>query len=444
MRRWRTVAAIAGLLACGICIGRVGQGQQQPGTLNSDALYQVSQMLQDARDEVRKHYYDVKLNGLDWDARYREYVAMLPKARNLGEGFRVVAAFLGGLHDSHVYFIPPDRQNRYDDGYQFALIGDKCFITQIRPNTDAAEKLHIGDEILTLDGYNINRDDYQDLRYFYRVLSPMPAAQLGLRSPEGAQRTVVVNHTVKTGKLLMDLTYEEGTTDLEDLIRRGENASHASRSRIVERGDVAIWKLQHFDLDMQEIEHFIGIARKHKSLILDVRGNGGGRTDTLKDIVGYLFDKDVKIADRVGRKESKPMIAKHHGNPFTGKLIVLVDSSSASASELLARVVQLEHRGTVIGDKTAGAVMESRIYADSRGVDVKIFYDFSVTDANLLMSDSKSLEKTGITPDELLLPTGADLAAGRDPVLARAAELAGASLEAAEAGKMFPYEWPPV
>jgi carboxyl-terminal processing protease len=439
----RKVALIAGLLAC--CVSAwVARGQRPAGTLDSDTLYQLSEMLQDAHDEVKKHYYDPRLNGLDWDARYKEYAAMVPKARNLGEGFRVIAAFMGGLKDSHVYFIPPDRQNRYDHGYQFTLIGDKCFINQIRPGSEAAEKLHIGDEIVTMDGFNINREDYQDLSYFYRVLSPMPAAQLALRSPDGTGRTVVVKHSVKKGKLMIDLTNNEGTTDLEDLVRRGENYSHASRSRIVERGDVAFWKLQHFDLDFQEVEHFIGIARKYKSLVLDLRGNGGGRTDTLKTIVGYLFDKEVKIADRVGRKESKPMIARHQGNPFSGKLIVLVDSNSASASELLARLVQLEHRGTVLGDRTAGAVMESRIYEDSRGVDVKFYYDFSVTDANLLMSDGKSLEKTGVTPDEIVLPTGADLAAGRDPVLARAAELAGARLEPAEAGKLFPYEWAPL
>ena len=138
------------------------------------------------------------------------------------------------------------------------------------------------------------------------------------------------------------------------------------------------------------------------------------------------------------------MIAQNHGQKFTGKLIVLVDSGSASAAELLARVVQLEHRGTVIGDRTAGAVMESIIYIEKQGFGTIILYGFSVTEANLIMSDGKSLEKTGVVPDQLLLPTAADLAAGRDPVLAHAAELAGMKLDPVEAGKLFPFEWPPL
>lgn len=61
-----------------------------------------------------------------------------------------------------------------------------------------------------------------------------------------------------------------------------------------------------------------------------------------------------------------------------------------------------------------------------------------VTDADLKMSDGKSLERTGVVPDEIKLPTGADIAARRDPVLAYAASLVGAKLDADKAGALFP------
>jgi hypothetical protein len=57
------------------------------------------------------------------------------------------------------------------------------------------------------------------------------------------------------------------------------------------------------------------------------------------------------------------------------------------------------------------------------------------------MTDGKSLEHTGVQPDELLLPTGAELAGREDKVLSRAVELAGAKLDPAKAGALFPVEW---
>jgi C-terminal processing protease CtpA/Prc len=74
-----------------------------------------------------------------------------------------------------------------------------------------------------------------------------------------------------------------------------------------------------------------------------------------------LFDREVKIGDLKRRKEVKPLLATTRGKEiFIGDLVVLVESESGSASEVLARVVQLEKRGRVIGDRTAGAVMRSK------------------------------------------------------------------------------------
>ena len=86
--------------------------------------------------------------------------------------------------------------------------------------------------------------------------------------------------------------------------------------------------------------------------------------------------------------------------------------------------------------------MEAIHYNYHIGFDRQVFYGASITCADLIMSDGKSLEKVGVTPDELVLASASDLADGRDPVIARAVELAGGKMNAEIAGKLFPFEWP--
>lgn len=421
--------------------GSVAIGAQQGKPLDSGAQSDIAAMLRDAHDEVKKNYYDPKLHNVDWDARYKQFSAAIPNAQSMGQGFQIVSSFLNGLKDSHTYFVPPERSNGFDPGYRLTMIGDGVFVTQLRPGSDAESKLHVGDQVLVLDGYRVTRASFHALNYFVNVLAPQPMIQLGLQAPDGSTRVVQVTPAVKRGKKMVDLSQGQ---DVYDIVRRMENEDHVTRDRIVERGDVVIWKMPTFDLDIDQVEKGFGVACKHKVLVLDLRGDGGGAESTLELMVGSLFDHDVTIASRQARKEMKPVIAKHHGQTFDGKLIVLVDAKSASASELLARVVQLEKRGTVIGDVSAGAVMEARHYHESVGIDTKLLFGFSITEANLIMSDGQSLENIGVKPDELMLPTPVDLAGGKDPVLAHAVEEAGGKLDPVEAAKIFPFEWLPL
>src|ERR1700730_17352498 len=75
------------------------------------------------------------------------------------------------------------------------------------------------------------------------------------------------------------------------------------------------------------------------------------------------------------RREMKPQVAKTRGDKtFKGQVVVLVDSRSASAAEIFARLLQLEKRGVVLGDHSAGAVMQSRNYPHEAGIDVVAFW----------------------------------------------------------------------
>jgi carboxyl-terminal processing protease len=414
---------------------------QQPKLNAFDSLI-AHDMLHDAYNDVKKNYYDPQYHGIDLDARYHQFEARLANASSLNGGMLVVQAFLDGFKDSHTFFIPPERPFTFESGFRMQMIGDQCFIVRVRPGTDAAGKLHPGDRVLKYNSYTLNRDDISSAVEYFTSINPTLVTELDLRGPDGAIRHESVKATSVRGKNVLD-----NHADMVDRFRRGENEDHVERSILVESGDLSYWKLPEFGFQMDVINAAFVRASKHPALVLDLRGDGGGAEDTLECMLAGVFDHDIKVGDRIGRKESKPFIAKRPigAHVYTGKLIVLVDSHSASASELFARMVQLEHRGTVIGDKTAGAVMEARRFGESTGGDNnRVFYGFSVTVGDLIMSDGKSLENMGVTPDELVIPSAQDLAAGRDPVMARAAALAGGTLSPEDAAKLFPIEWLPL
>jgi C-terminal processing protease CtpA/Prc len=405
-------------------------------------------MLRDVASDVRRYYYDPKLHGIDWDAKVQEAREKIAKARSRDEATLDIAAALEALDDSHTFFVPPSDPIPEDYGWRFQMVGNRCFVTHVRPKSDAeTQGLKPGDEVLTINGFTPTRESLNKIEYVIYTLVPQSSLRVDVRDLKGKIRQIDVKAKVRQPKAITDFADMTGR-DKWGLRLEYENERRMMRPRYKELGPkLMIMKLPVFlypDLDMEEM---LGNARKHSGLIIDLRGNSGGAEPTLQDLLSDIFENDVKIADRVGRETTKPVLAKSsHRNAFTGKIIVLVDSGSASASELFARVLQLEKRGTILGDRTSGSVMEAKHYRHQTGSNPMYFYMYfygtSVAEADLVMADGKSLEHTGVMPDETILPGAAELANDLDPVMARAAEIWGVPLSPEEAAKLFPYEWP--
>lgn len=416
-------------------------GQQPPSGFDRA---RGSTMLNVIKSDLRKNYYDPNFHGVDIDARFKQADEKIKTATSLGQIFGIIAQALIDLNDSHTYFIPPGRSYTTEYGWNMQMIGDKCYVVAVKPGSDAEAKgLKEGDEVYTIDGIGPTRENMWKIHYMYQALRPRPGMRLVVIKPDGKQQQLDVMAKVKQGKQVMDLTGEGSGSDIFDLIRQQENEERLQRHRYYEIGDeLIIWKMPAFDLEDAKVDDMVGKAKKRKALILDLRGNGGGYEKTLLRMVSNFFDRDIKLGEVKRRKETKPLAAKTRGdNIFSGKLIVLIDSRSGSAAELFSRVVQLEKRGTVIGDVSAGAVMRSKLHDHEAGLDTVIFYGASITDADIVMSDGKSLEHIGVIPDETKLPTPAELAAKLDPVMVYAASLAGVSISPEKAGGLFPIEW---
>ena len=396
-------------------------------------------ILRSIKEDIKKNYYDPQFHGIDLDAQFKNAEQAIQQATSIGKMSGIIAQTLVNFDDSHLFFVPPGKVNKTRYGFDMQMVGDACYVTRVNEKSDAFKKgLRVGDQIVDIEKFTPTRKDLWLMNYYFRALRPQPAIELGIRKPDGKQSIVQIEAIIASGKQIVNLA--DSTIDINNYIRESEDAYTESRRQFIydQEKQFMIWQMPSFSLTPADIDSIMDKAKDKDALIIDLRNNGGGRVDTLKRMIGWFFEQDVKIGDEKTRKETKEMIAKSKGKDcYKGKVVVLVDSESGSAAEIFAKVIQLQKRGEILGDVSAGAVMESRYFPHQQGLDVVIFYGASVTIADLIMTDGKSLEKTGVVPDEKILPTAQDLAENRDPVLAKAIKNLGFEMTAEQAGSLF-------
>lgn len=393
-------------------------------------------MLRRVERDLREYYYDTTFHGLTLSTLFDSADARIAVAQSNSEAFLTIALALNALGDSHTFFVPPQRTADVEYGWSLGMVGDSCYILNVGPKSDAATQgVKPGDRVIAVDRFVVNRGDRRNLLYFYYALAPRSAVRLRLQSPGDSVRSVVAQAKVTSHFRIMDLTRGD---DIWQLIRRAQNVERAHRGRYVEFGtDVLVLKLPEFDVDDRELARFMRRAQGFKALVIDLRGDPGGSVSTLLRLAGDLVGADT-FGVRRERDKTEPVRTDAKGPRFTGTVVAVVDAQSGSASEVLAYLLQMRKRGTVVGDRTSGAVMEARGYPHQVGTEVVARYYMQVTVADLVFADGTRLEGRGVIPDEIVLPSGADLAAGRDPALARAITLAGHAITSEAAGTLFP------
>jgi carboxyl-terminal processing protease len=111
-----------------------------------------------------------------------------------------------------------------------------------------------------------------------------------------------------------------------------------------------------------------------KTLVLDLRGNGGGLMNEAVDIVSVLVPKGSVVVSAKGREARSSYTLKTTQDPVDTKIpvIVLVDSGSASASEIVAGALQDMDRATIMGERTFGKGLVQSIRPLPYGGELKV------------------------------------------------------------------------
>ena len=115
-------------------------------------------------------------------------------------------------------------------------------------------------------------------------------------------------------------------------------------------------------------------TRGARSLIIDLRGNGGGIVDEALQLVNLFVDRDVTIVETKGKTANSNRTYKTRNTPRYKDmpLVVLVDKNSASASEIVSGALQDLHRATLIGQRTFGKGLVQNLRPIVYGGHVKV------------------------------------------------------------------------
>lgn len=281
-----------------------------------------------------------------------------------------------------------DRQMRGEFsgiGAEIGVRADQPTILRILEGAPAEKVgLRVGDVFVRVDGKSTNKADAST------------TADM-IRGPEGTE----VKLTILRDKKTHDYT-----------IKRAKVTDASVMSEM--RGEVGIIKIRRFDSDTGSIARRAAEDLKDKGakgIVLDMRDNPGGYLDQSQKVAGLWLDHKLVVTER--KKGVQTDALESVGLPVLAgiKTVVLVNSSSASASEIVAGALKDHNVATLVGEKTYGKGTVQQVLNLAGGAQLK------VTIAHWYTPNGINISEKGIAPDTAVELSLEDLNAGRDPQL---------------------------
>lgn len=180
------------------------------------------------------------------------------------------------------------------------------------------------------------------------------------------------------------------------------------------RDNVGILTVSRFDDNTGSLARAAAKDFKDKgvrSVVLDLRGNGGGYVTASQALAGIWLDKQIVTTERKSGNVTEEL--KSTGTPILGGVptVVLVNASSASASEIVAGALHDHKVATLMGETTYGKGSVQKLVNLSDGATLK------VTVARWYTPSGLNISEKGITPEKVVVRSADDINASRDPQL---------------------------
>lgn len=354
---------------------------------------------------------DIAVNLAKYKEIINKYYLGDVDEEKLEEG--AIKGYIEGLNDPYTEYISKEDMKEYMQETLGNYVGIGIYMTADKEKDKEKDKVKVlsaiknspaekagiepGDLIVSVDGKTYNA-------------SEMSAMTKNIKGEEGTEVT---------------LTILRGTETKEFKITREKIKVNPVEGKVIDNN---IGYIEFTSFDETTAEDFKAKYEELKksnikSLIIDLRNNGGGLVDQALEIADYIAEKDSVLLYEVD-KNGKEEVKKSENDPIIKEpIIILTNENTASASEILAGALKDLGKAKIVGTKTYGKGVIQQILSISDGSGIKITVEEYQT------PNHNKINKIGITPDETVeLPEDVksvlNVPEGKDTQLEKAKEMA--------------------
>lgn len=335
--------------------------------------------------EFGNNFYDPDMHNRDWNEMYERFKPFVDKTYRVDYLSYIVSEMIGELDASHTGFSP--ARQRHDSRYELAFIGctldfseqkDKGIrFKSVYRGSTLHQKYGIkpGDVLLSVDGKDITPTTTISKLFEDKVGKPITLKVRQHINPR------IIEVKGLTAMQEYELFYE----DL--IIRRRELVTELSNNRL---GYLHIPRMQPERIDIF-LEDIFARNRDKEGIIIDVRGNSGGR------ISRYLLDILTRTARAYTTSRGYPdQMFETPNHVWDRPVNLLIDQGSSSDAEIFPILFRQKELGTVIGMPTGGGVIGTVPYTLMDGSTLRM------PRAGWFTKDGVNMEGTGAQPDILI------------------------------------------
>ncbi len=353
------------------------------GASHTEKVYNAEQpkarrLFVEVLQQIEALYVDEQFNHQKiarWKDRYYDQI------QNSDDAFVAIESTIASLNDPYTHFFRPDQyaeQNMalssklYGIGVEISIVDEAVTIMNLLPNSPAmaCKCLHMGDVITHIDGVAVH--GWTTLNVAKRIRGKKGTAViLTIKPPDAKPENVKV-------------------------IRDEIDLLHVQVVDLPKHPDVAFIRLQSFMGAgiANEFRHALDAVKTRPYLVIDLRNNGGGMLSNAIEIADFFLDEQV-IVQVDGRGSTYDRIYKgHRGTVYAGKVALLLNEGSASASEVLAGALHEQKKALLVGRQTYGKGMVQEV------VPLEAYpVGLTLTVAHYLTPQGQDLNHVGLTPD---------------------------------------------